>query len=77
MKYLSLLLVLAWNSHAVQETPATDLDKLIHRIKPTPAESSWSSIPWQLDLTAARKKAAAEGKPLFVWTMSGEPLGQC
>jgi hypothetical protein len=58
--------------------PATDeLELKLKLIKPTWAESGWSQIPWMLDLTAARKKAAAEGKPLYVWSMSGEPLGQC
>ena len=53
------------------------LDVVLGAIKPAVFESAWSDIPWMLDLTAARRKAAAEGKPLFVWTMSGEPLGQC
>ena len=34
-------------------------------------------IPWMSDLAEARRKAAQEGKPLYVWTMAGEPLGQC
>jgi hypothetical protein len=46
-------------------------------IKPAADESYWSEIPWMMDLAAARRKAAAEGKPLVVWTMSGEPLGHC
>jgi hypothetical protein len=29
------------------------------------------------NLWAARQKAAAEGKPLFLWYMAGEPLGVC
>ena len=62
---------------AAQELTSKNFDKLVELIKPTAAESSWSRIPWMLDLDAARRKAAAEGKPLFVWTMSGEPLGQC
>jgi hypothetical protein len=53
------------------------LSQQLEMIKPTWRESSWSQIPWMLDLTAARNKAAAEGKPLFVWSMSGEALGQC
>lgn len=54
-----------------------DIEKLLKQIRPTWSESGWSQIPWMLDLTAARKKASDEGKPLFVWSMSGEPLGQC
>lgn len=54
-----------------------DYSQLLQLIKATPAESSWLSIPWMLDLNEARRKAAAEGKPLVVWTTSGEPLGRC
>src|SRR5262245_28437203 len=40
-------------------------------IKPQPGESRWMEIPWQTSLWAARQKAAAEGKPMFVWSGSG------
>jgi hypothetical protein len=40
-------------------------------IKPRPGESLWMQIPWQSDLWEARRKAAAEGKPIFVWNGSG------
>jgi hypothetical protein len=63
------------------QPPRADRDQqfeqLLTMIKPAPNESLWSDIPWMMDLPAARKKAAAEGKPLVVWTMSGEPLGHC
>lgn len=54
-----------------------DLDQHLKQIKPTWNESGWSQVPWIMDLNAARKKAAAEGKPLYVWSMSAEPLGLC
>ncbi len=57
--------------------PADQFGNLVKLIKPTAAESSWSSIPWMSDINEARKKAAAEGKPLFVWTTASEPLGGC
>lgn len=50
-------------------------DRTMELIKPTPAESAWSSIPWMIDMNTARKKAAQEGKPLVIWTNGGEPLG--
>jgi len=28
-------------------------------------------------LAEARQKAAEQGKPVFIWYMAGEPLGQC
>jgi hypothetical protein len=40
-------------------------------IKPQPGESRWMEIPWQTSLWTARQKAAAEGKPMFVWSGSG------
>jgi hypothetical protein len=55
------------------------LDALHRLIKPAPGEARWAEVPWApaADLWAARQKAAREGKPLFLWYMAGEPLGQC
>ncbi len=44
-------------------------------IKPAKDEDKWSTIPWQVDLWAARKLAAEKGKPLVLWEMDGHPLG--
>jgi hypothetical protein len=38
-------------------------------------ETKWLAIPWMTDTLAARQKAAAEDKPIVVWTMSACPLG--
>jgi hypothetical protein len=48
-------------------------------IKPASDEAQWSQVSWMpsSNLWAARQKAAAEGKPLFLWYMAGEPLGTC
>jgi hypothetical protein len=54
-----------------------ELDELHKLVRPQPDEWKWARIPWMGDLAEARKKGAAEGKPLYVWTMAGEPLGQC
>lgn len=54
---------------------AANFDKFLAMIKPRPGEAPWAEIPWIADLYEARKKAAAEGKPLFVWSASGESLG--
>jgi hypothetical protein len=48
-------------------------DKLRALIKPLPG--GYDDIPWMTDLWEARKKAAAEGKPLLVWVGDGHPLG--
>jgi hypothetical protein len=52
-----------------------DLDKLI---KPAPGELRWEEIPWLVSVYDARKKAAEEGKPIFLWSGGGSaPLGGC
>jgi len=53
--------------------PADRWSKLHAGVFP-PAEK-WTEIPWETDLIAARKRAAREGKPLFLWIMDGHPLG--
>jgi hypothetical protein len=60
---------------AAEPLSAQDFDRLHALIKPRPGEARWAQIPWVLDLWEARTKAAAEGKPIFFWSVSGEPLG--
>jgi len=44
----------------------------IHRlIRPQPGESAWAAVPWTTDLAEARRRAAAEDKPIFVWRAGG------
>ena len=48
------------------------------QIRPQPGESRWMQIPWLMDVHAARQKAAAEGKPLFVYSGGGATgIGAC
>jgi hypothetical protein len=75
---LFLALLLAAASALAQERKAPEpFEKFHAMMKPQAGEWNWAKIPWMGDLGEARKKAAAEGKPLYVWTMAGEPLGQC
>lgn len=54
------------------------LAKLRALIKPGPAESRWREIDWFPSVWEARQKAAAEGKPLFLWAGSGgAPAAGC
>ena len=47
-------------------------------IKPLAGESLWRHIPWETSLNEARRKAAAAGKPLLIWSGGGSaPLGGC
>ncbi len=83
--FCSLLAGLTWTAcvpcqeNARNALQAEDLAKLHQLIKPAPGEARWTEVPWMpsTDIWAARKKAAAEGKPLFLWYMAGEPLGTC
>jgi hypothetical protein len=51
----------------------------LHRmLRPQPGESRWMEIPWYPSIHEARQKAAAEGKPLFIWAGSGgAPAAGC
>jgi hypothetical protein len=66
---------------AQERTPlrAADFDRLRQIIRPSAGEARWAEVDWMpaSDIWAARKKAAVEGKPLFLWYMAGEPLGSC
>ena len=54
------------------------LAKTMKLIKPQPGESKFMEIPWLTSVWDARKKAAAEGKPIFIWAGSdGSPVGIC
>lgn len=56
----------------------TELHKLIVA---QPDEYRWDEIPWFTSIWHARKKAAAENKPLLVFHTHGagfnDPLGNC
>jgi hypothetical protein len=53
-------------------------DQLRSLIRPQPGESRWMEIPWEIDLHQARRKAAAEGKPIFILSGGGATaIGPC
>lgn len=55
-----------------QEKPSVaEFEKLHRMLKPQPGESRWMEIDWHPSVWEARKKAAAEGKPLLLWAGSG------
>ncbi len=39
------------------------------------ARETWETIPWRVDLLVAVREAETTGRPLFLWTMNGHPLG--
>lgn len=62
--------------HALCEPRVTPENYLrLHQlIQPTPEENHWKKIPWLTRLWDARIKAAAEGKPILLWEMDGNPM---
>ena len=50
-----------------------DFDKLHKMIKPQPGEALFHQVPWYTSVWEARVKAAAEGKPILIWSGSGGP----
>lgn len=55
-----------------------DFVKLRDLIRPHPGESNWRRVDWLTSLHEARVKAAAEGKPILLWSGGGAPpLGGC
>ena len=62
---------------AQEEIPAADFERLHALIKPQPGESPWREIPWLTRVREARRRAAAEDKPLVIFTAAdGSPLGR-
>lgn len=57
---------------------ADSFPQLNKQIRPQPGESRWLEVPWLIDVHEARQKAAAEGKPLFVYSGGGAiGIGAC
>lgn len=67
-----------WAAEQTEALTAGTFAQYQRQIKPQPGESRWLEVPWLLDLHAARQKAAAEGKPLFVYASGGATgIGAC
>jgi hypothetical protein len=59
-------------------TDDAPFEKLHALIKRQPGESRWMEIDWYPTVWEARRKAAAEGKPLFLMAGSGgAPAAGC
>lgn len=79
---LLLAAVLAMQGSVLAERPqpltpeqANELKKLI---LPQQGENPFWRVAWLNDIWEARQKAAAEGKPIFVWGGSeGAPITNC
>lgn len=77
--FASLVLGCATSALPAQEgIPPGDFAKLRDLVRPQEGESNWRRVEWLTSLHAARVKAAAEGKPILLWSGGGAPpLGGC
>ena len=65
-------------AEAKQPSPsAAELTQLAKVIKPSAEANKWQQIPWLRDVTEGRRLAKEEKRPLFLWTVFGEPLDEC
>ena len=76
---LLFLTAIAGRGETKATSPESEWKSLHALILPGPDDSQWMKVSWlpASNLWAARQRAAAEGKPLFLWYMAGEPLGPC
>jgi hypothetical protein len=71
---LALLVCAFWSTTGAEELRerlAGDFDAIHKLIRRGPGESRWMEIQWHPAVWEARQKAAAQGKPLFIWAGSG------
>ncbi len=61
----------------VAEIPVDDFARLFALVQPQQGESPWRDIAWLTNVTEARERAAAEGKPIVIFTAAdGSPLSR-
>lgn len=51
------------------------MGEYLRATRPSADELRWREIPWQSDLREGVRLAKEQGKPVFLWTMNGNPLG--
>jgi hypothetical protein len=71
---IMIALLLAAMLPAQEGLSEADCRKLHESLKPPVAEL-WRDIPWKVSLVEAQNLASREKKPLFIWSMDGNPLG--
>lgn len=71
--FLLLLILVALPAPA--RDPVPPMERLLEWVVPTPEEEPWLRIPWRTHLWSARMEAAAEGRPMLLWSMDGNPIG--
>jgi hypothetical protein len=71
---LFLITLATTAADAAEPIKPEHLGKLQALIKPQADEEKFMQVPWMTNLWDARKKAAAEGRPILLWEMDGHPL---
>src|SRR5262249_1173374 len=83
---LCVALLVITGRHTQAQTPAeakkpppspAELTQLATITKPSAAANKWQQIPWLTDVNDARQLAREEKRPIFLWTVFGEPLDEC
>lgn len=72
MRATLLSFCLALGAACAQDSP---LERKVCGVEPTEQEARWLKIPWEQNLAKARLEAQRQNKPLFVWIMDGNVLG--
>lgn len=77
--YAALLLFTAsLELRGAEGIPAEQFGSLRELIRPRVGESNWRRVRWLTSLHEARRQAAAQGKPILLWSGGGAPpLGGC
>ena len=74
---IAFLAALAQDRPGVPEIRPDDFQRLYDQIRPQRGESPWREVDWMTSIRGAREKAAAEGKPILVFTAAdGSPLAR-
>ena len=81
MVALALAAAVATGQAGADAPPALNAEQaaeLKQMILPQPGENAFWQVDWLQDIWQARQQAAAEGKPIFVWSGSeGAPITNC
>ena len=74
---LAVLILVPASGGLAQTLPdltPTEFRELLASLVPHTPEK-WQSVPWKTGLLEARALAVKSGKPIFMWSMNGNPLG--
>ena len=73
MRWISAALLAVLFSGPDDITPK-EFEKLHKSLRPK-FPQKWQTIPWKTNLLEARDLAVKLRKPIFIWSMNGNPLG--